>query len=375
VPTIDDLRAEALRLEQQGFLEHALGAYRHILARHPHDAEMAFRSKALERRMKPGNHSDITVIWQVDPNGMWEREWVRQLLSGLTIHEVVDGRLQTGRDCAIIVDNHISRAKLSYYARQFDLGYRFGIIHLSDELYVDDCACYHYANFVIRNYWSSHHAHDRRVLAVPLGVNNGYAPLRLSTAERPYVWSFLGAINKSSRLRMMEVMGTVPDGYSHAVEGVPSPFNVRPYQHDSRKLLAITEYAEVMSRTLFAPCPAGWRNLDSFRVYEALEAGCIPIVESRSHFDYFCHLLGAHPMPSVSDWAEAPALIAGLMRNPQRLDALRRSCESWWQHYRASLADEVSAHVRNYLGLSMNQKEFGGMRSIAVASDDRIGPG
>jgi hypothetical protein len=350
--TIDDLRIEAWRLEQQGFYEQALALFRQVLLQRPQDSGTAFRIKAIERSLKPpAGHSDITVIWQTGPDGIWEWEWVRYLLSGLLVDEVVDGQRQACPDCAIIVDSNITPAKTGYYAKLFNLGVRFGIVHLSDELYADDCACYHYANFVIRNYWSSCHANDRRVFAVPLGINNGYVPRRLATAERSYVWSFLGAINKSSRIRMMQVMATVPGGYTHAVEGVPSPFNVRPFQDDGKKLLAVAEYAGVMSRTLFAPCPAGWRNLDSFRVYEALEAGCIPIVERRPGFDYFTHLLGPHSMPTIVDWAEAPALIAELTAVPERLDALRCTCEGWWQQFRANLVDKVAAHVSGYLGL------------------------
>jgi hypothetical protein len=351
--SIDDLRAEARRLEQQGFYEQALGVYSKVLALRPNDAETAFYFKALQRNLKPpGAYSDIKVIWQAGPDGMWEKEWVRHLLSGLPVDELVDGQRQTGRDCAIIVDSNIGDDKMEYYAHLFNIGFRFGIVHLSDELYADDCRCYHYANFVIRDYWSSDHAQNRRVLAVPLGLNNGYAPDRRTTAERRFVWSFLGAINKSSRVRMMEVMAQVPNGFAHAVEGVPSPFNARPYQHDGKSLFAIAEYARVMSQTLFAPCPAGWRNLDSFRVYEALEAGCIPIVERRPALDYFARLLGPHPMPSIVDWVEAPALIAGLMAAPERLDALRCSCEIWWQEIRNALPARVAAHARDYLDLT-----------------------
>jgi hypothetical protein len=211
--SIDDLRAEAHRLEQQGFYEQALGAYSHVLTLRPGDAEAAFHFKALQRSLKPrGAYSDIKVIWQTPPEGMWEKEWVRHLPSGLAVDEVADGQRQAGRDCALIIDSHIGGGKLTYYAHLFHLGLRFGIVHLSDELYADDCRCYHYANFVIRNYWSCDHAQNRRVLAVPLGLNNGYAPRRRTTAERGHVWSFLGAINKSARIRMMEVMAQVPDG-------------------------------------------------------------------------------------------------------------------------------------------------------------------
>jgi hypothetical protein len=344
------LSAQAQAFEQLGLFDRALRCYRLAFAEQPDDAEMVFRFTALLRSLQPADAcSDIRVIWRTRPEDKWEREWVGHLLSGLKIEEMQHGAQHQVRDRTIIIDDSLTPERTTVYRELFDRGLRFGILHLGDEFYASDYECYRYANFIIRNYWSPYYAHDRRVLTVPLGLTNGFAPRRMATAQRSYVWSFLGAINKGSRIRMMDVMANVPGGYTHTMEGVPSHYNVRPYQSDDKNPVAITEYAEVMSRTLFAPSPMGWINLDSFRVYEALEAGCIPIVERRPGLDYFTRLLGRHPMPSVVDWAEAPALIAELMATPERLDALRCSCESWWQRIRRDLVSNVAAHVQTYL--------------------------
>jgi hypothetical protein len=101
-----------------------------------------------------------------------------------------------------------------------------------------------------------------------------------------------------------------------------------------------------MSETIFAPCPAGWENLDSFRVCEALEAGCIPIVERRPFYDYFRHVFGDHPMLTVADWSEAPALIAGLSKDRGALDRRRRACARWWQDYKATLVLNIRDRIR-----------------------------
>ena len=44
-------------------------------------------------------------------------------------------------------------------------------------------------------------------------------------------------------------------------------------------------------KSIFVPCPRGNSSPDTFRLYEALEAGSIPIVERDEYWD-----LGAHQL-------------------------------------------------------------------------------
>jgi hypothetical protein len=101
-------------------------------------------------------------------------------------------------------------------------------------------------------------------------------------------------------------------------------------------------YRAMLDDCVVAPCPAGAAALDTARVYEALEAGCIPIVERREGFDYFREALGRHPMLTVSDWAEAPGLIAEL-RKGGKLETKRAQCHGWWRHYKGNMAARVTA--------------------------------
>jgi hypothetical protein len=66
--------------------------------------------------------------------------------------------------------------------------------------------------------------------------------------------------------------------------------------------------------------------LESFRFFEALRAGCIPIVEalpSRWFYD------GA-PALRVTDWHDAPALIEALLDDEARLREQHHAVQEWW---------------------------------------------
>lgn len=49
-----------------------------------------------------------------------------------------------------------------------------------------------------------------------------------------------------------------------------------------------------MSNAVFCPAPKGFYSVESFRVYEALESGCIPLVDNpEDRPSYWKDVLGA----------------------------------------------------------------------------------
>jgi hypothetical protein len=71
--------------------------------------------------------------------------------------------------------------------------------------------------------------------------------------------------------------------------------------------LSIEEYRNLFLNTTFMPCPKGCWNFDCFRVCEALECGCISIVE-KIPFDYFQRLMGDYPFLAVNTWVRRQLL-------------------------------------------------------------------
>jgi hypothetical protein len=80
-------------------------------------------------------------------------------------------------------------------------------------------------------------------------------------------------------------------------------------------------------------------------VYESLEAGSIPIVQSTHKGDYFTHLLGPHPLVVVEDWQEAPGLVRKLLENPLQLENKRLACLSFWEKKKKELKSTIKALV------------------------------
>ena len=360
-PTTLELDLHCLScLEQLGEFDNALNGYRVVLEEAPGHEEATFRYRRLLRDLREDDVSKFHLIWQVDSvhGRQWEVDWIRQVVADLEPQEVHDGDHKVFLDGAIIVDNTLCPQKNQYYFEMLQRGHRFALIHLSDEQYQDDWSAYKYANCVIRNYWSPLIADRRNVLALPLGCKNGFVVRgHKPSADRAHTWSFIGAINRSSRPAMISAMRTVPGGFEHTTgfgntnaDALDRSIVIKPW-------MSIDEYAAMLENSIFSPCPIGMQNLDSFRVYESLEAGCIPIVERRPHHDYFAHLLGDHPMLTVDNWEQAPLIIAALTRNPVALETVRKQCEEWWKNYRIAIKLRVKNHVADHFKGRLRQRQ------------------
>lgn len=334
-PTQDEQFRTALRRFQLGLYGYAEHAFGQICAANPHHADARYFMHLARRRLNPKPAARPTLVWQFDPAQAWETDWLRFLIGGTVAREVVDNTWTHIADPMIVVDNRLVPEKLPYYRQAFEQGARIVLIHLSDEAFMEDRVAYRYCEHVLRNYWSERIADSRRVSVFPLGYKAGFVqpgtvpPL----AARKHLWAFAGDVKKLTRADMLKAMQSVGAGRSHLTEGFGTADN-----------LSTADYRAMMLETVIAPCPSGWGNLETFRVYEALEAGCIPIVEARPGFDYFAHLLGPHPLPTVFAWAEAPALIRRWQADDS-LAAVAERCHSWWRGYKESLQRQMQSSV------------------------------
>jgi len=96
---------------------------------------------------------------------------------------------------------------------------------------------------------------------------------------------------------------------------------------------------ETMADTKVVPCPSGGDCPDTFRLYEALEAGCVPVVDShasRNLVPGFWDFLfpGGFPFPVVDTWAEFPDVLGELLEDWVSWSNL---VFSWWVNYKYDL--------------------------------------
>ncbi len=339
-PVQSEAFRSALRRFESGLFQNAAMEFISVLAREPGHRDATYYLKLIERKMMPRASIKPQLVWQFNPAHAWESDWIRSLLADQIAGEKVDMTWSHTADPMIVVDNRLVPEKVFYYREAFEKGCRIILVHLSDEAFKDDLGAYKYCDAVIRCYWSERLASDSNIAFLPLGYKAGFAaaahtPKR--AAERKYLWSFAGDNKKLTRGPMLEALGTLPNGYTHLTSGF-----------GAADALSTPMYRALLDDTIFAACPSGWSNLETFRVYEALEAGCIPIIERRAHFDYFTNLLGPHPMPTIYDWTEGAAVI-GQLQAANDVERVRHTCGVWWADYKPKLVSILSEVISRAL--------------------------
>lgn len=169
------------------------------------------------------------------------------------------------------------------------------------------------------------------------GVNR-YIPLGPSRevpqfeSERIYDWCMMGQITDPLRVRIAEQTRKMNNGYSIETNGFARglPFEM---------------FCEVLSQSKVSICLPGGHSADSFRLYETLESGAIPIA---FHTAYHNQLFpDGVPFPVL----DSPALIAHTVRScVDDFDNLSKKCYEWWQNEKVKLKDAIY-ETANELGV------------------------
>ena len=163
--------------------------------------------------------------------------------------------------------------------------------------------------------------------------------------KRNWFWNFCGQMQHGIRRQCVEVLGNrVKDG---------GRLSITPGFHQG---YSKSEYLSFMLNSHIAVCPAGTYTTDCFRIWEALEAGCLPVVDKRAprqlrDYDYWKELLGDNPpFPVVSDWKEFNGIAEAYKKNPVQLQRDTNRAGMWWLQYKRQLVWDLEMSVARLVG-------------------------
>jgi hypothetical protein len=295
----------------------------------------------------------LNVIWCQPQSYLWEEEWIRWLFSDFELKETYAPNLDCFEDGALYIlssNYHPIASCLPRFARELKSVKGKGLFHLSDEWYSGGYELYSEFDFVIRNH-NSQIFQNPGIKILPLGLTNGAANSDgiVPASQRSNVWSFAGT-RTAARNKMF-------DQFKHIEPNKALWYDMR---RQERPPLDRSQFKALLSSSIFSPCPMGNVILETFRLYESLEMGCIPIIEQRSRMPYYDRLLPGHPIPSFTSWKDARIYVNEHKNDPDRLDHLQQTVFTWWRNHKIELRHDLMRFVT--LGL-------GGTYSQALAQD------
>lgn len=135
--------------------------------------------------------------------------------------------------------------------------------------------------------------------------------------EKTFTWFYSGQINHIRRKQLREV----------AIKLDTDHTNFFPTDGFAQGMIP-PRYYGAMAQAKTVPCPPGNVTQDSFRVYETLESGGVPIVDrfnARGEGGYWEKLFPDAPFPIFSSYQELPSLIA-----QSQSQELRNKVFAWW---------------------------------------------
>lgn len=169
---------------------------------------------------------------------------------------------------------------------------------------------------------------DRILFGYPPDIKR-YSP---ATAEKTLDWFFAGQVNHKRREDCCRVLRTLANGVLLETPGFLQGFGRWEY-------LAHTGSAKII------PCPSGVASPDSFRMCEALECGCVPVVDGLSprpgYESFWEYVLGEKPpFPVITDWNEFPKILQ------EQLDlwpSNAEKCRQWWAEYKNKFVEKLKS--------------------------------
>lgn len=109
------------------------------------------------------------------------------------------------------------------------------------------------------------------------------------------------------------------------------------------------QYLDLLRRTKVAPCPSGPKTADSMRLYEALEAGCLPIVDTGPEggsLGYWEMLYGPdHPLIVTHDWGSVGGIVEAEI-SKQRWPRNANLVSSWWMAQKRRMARRMVSDLQ-----------------------------
>ena len=291
----------------------------------------------------------------LDISQLHEGSWLLYLFGNPSTFTIDKVRIEDPppTDAPIVITQRPHTSKVAAMLEKWDsYGAKFSILHLSDEYMIDSkgvnpqlndnvdmydlSGCEKVLRFYVRS------GLPDKVTTIPLGyhwtLREGSQNVLVKTPRLPFrslTWSFFGTEWNERREQLQPLFDISGKYESQFFKNWNSP-----------SLLNKEDYITTLLDTVFVPCPDGM-NPETFRFYEALECGCIPLIVRTSNNAAWVDWISEHiQILPVSSWVEAAKLVEHLMHQKHLLESYRTKILMSWMSWRERLQKEMKEWIQ-----------------------------
>jgi GR25 family glycosyltransferase involved in LPS biosynthesis len=272
-----------------------------VFGKEAYDSDLRNEERFTEQEIASVCRREKSPVFFHTIDGLFEQEWLEDLLG----KRIVDIRTEI----PIVLYQRPHCEKLKEMLRSWPA---FTLLHLSDEGGIDPIDIYDWPSCkgVVRNYVRANL--PEKVVTIPLGYHWASA----GGKTRDLAWSFIGAEYGGRNDKLQ------------AFKGIQPNMCVLLKEWNSPDKRGKEEVVDTLQRSLCVPCPGGV-NAETFRFYEALEAGAVPIVveEGSAFLSYVKQWI---PLATSPDWPTAARVAHGLIQRPDLYREYRKSLLQGW---------------------------------------------
>jgi GR25 family glycosyltransferase involved in LPS biosynthesis len=269
------------------------------------------------------NLTDLTI---------YEGKWLNELFSSSNIpfrleQVSIDDPLSDSNNLIVFLQKPKWDLQKKWVWKLLQTGKTIKIVHCSDEFtyYPDPVDFYKWENVkgILRFYQRPDNT--SHTLTMPLGYhwkNTSEIPL---IEKRSFKWSFVGT-DWNNRSKQIESLLEIKPNF---VKYFPD--------WNNKEQLSEKDYIDLLLDSIFCPCPGG-NNIETYRFYEALECGCIPV------YTELPEILKDSNIPMImktETWNKVAEVMNFLLTNPSVMNDYHSKLMSWWISYKNKLKLQI----------------------------------
>jgi GR25 family glycosyltransferase involved in LPS biosynthesis len=279
----------------------------------------------------PTSENTLTMYYISD-----KKDESYQLYEGVWIEDILQCRIK----CVSLINTDLStipvgswfivqRPHIEIWNRFFhelhNNGNAFKILHLSDEFCKDDISFYSLSSChaIIRNYFREDVPKLPHILTIPLGYHHKYKAPQKPMNDRKWLWSFHGTdwLDRSTQLYDFQSF-------------VPHSCHLQPDWNHSSGTKQV-DYLSILGNSKFCPILKG-HNSETFRFYEALEAGVLPVFGKTITPEYISWVKENIDLSSLYDWTAKESVEQSNEINEHALQHMIKQWSDWKEKIKAA---------------------------------------